>query len=93
MADPSLNSVDGKPIRLIIDKIGSIKSGMLIRDGKSMQNGRNEYQVWAPASSIFRGIVEDAFDGKLFETDESVARSPMVFVTWAPVQQRHRRPR
>jgi hypothetical protein len=89
MADPSLNSVDGKPIRLIIDKIGSIKSGMLIRDGKSMHGGRNEYQVWAPASSIFRGIVEDAFSGgKLFETDESVARSPMVFVTWAPVQQR-----
>jgi hypothetical protein len=26
-----------------------------------MQNGRNEYQVWAPASSIFRGVVEDAF--------------------------------
>jgi hypothetical protein len=89
MADPSRNAVDGKPIRLIIDKIGSIKSGMLIRDGKSMHNGRNEYQVWAPASSIFRGVVEDAFArGKLFETDASVARSPMVFVTWAPVQER-----
>jgi hypothetical protein len=89
MADPAQNNIDGKPIRLIIDKIGSIKSGMLIRDGKSMQGGRNEYQVWAPASSIFRGVVEDAFSGgKLFETDESVARSPMVFVTWAPVQER-----
>jgi hypothetical protein len=88
MADPSLNTVDGKPIRLVIDKIGSIKSGTLIRDGKSMHDGRNEYQVWAPASSIFRGVVEDAFTGgKLFETDESIARSPMVFVTWAPVQE------
>ncbi|NEX17146.1 MAG: hypothetical protein C1943_11070 [Halochromatium sp.] len=88
MADPSLNTLDGKPIRLIIDKIGSIKSGALIRDGKSMQNGRNEYQVWAPASSIFRGVVEEAFSGgKLFETDDSIARSPMVFVTWGPVQQ------
>jgi hypothetical protein len=54
-----------------------------------MHDGRNEYQVWAPASSIFRGVVEDAFaGGKLFETDTSVARSPMVFVTWAPVQRR-----
>ncbi|WP_295882643.1 substrate-binding domain-containing protein [uncultured Thiohalocapsa sp.] len=89
MADTSLSNIDGKPIRLIIDKIGSIKSGMLIRDGRSMHDGRNEYQVWAPASSIFRGVVEDAFSGgKLFETDESVARSPMVFVTWAPVQKR-----
>ena len=89
MADPTRNNVGGKPIRLIIDKIGSIKSGTLIRDGKSMQGGRNEYQVWAPASSVFRGLVEDAFDGdKVFETDESVARSPMVFVTWAPVQER-----
>jgi hypothetical protein len=89
MADASLSNIDGKPIRLIIDKIGSIKSGMLIRDGRSMHDGRNEYQVWAPASSIFRGVVEDAFSGgKLFETDESVARSPMVFVTWAPVQKR-----
>ncbi|WP_242518845.1 MULTISPECIES: substrate-binding domain-containing protein [Thiorhodovibrio] len=82
MADPDLKSIDGKPIRITIDKIGSIKSGSLIRDGKSMHQGRNEYQVWAPASSIFRGVVEDAFTGgKLFETDESVARSPMVFVT------------
>lgn len=89
MADASLSNIDGKPIRLVIDKIGSIKSGMLIRDGRSMHDGRNEYQVWAPASSIFRGVVEDAFSsGKLFETDESVARSPMVFVTWAPVQSR-----
>ena len=88
MADPSLNTVDGKPIRLVIDKIGSIKSGTLIRDGKSMHDGRNEYQVWAPASSIFRGVVEEAFSGgKLFETDEYIARSPMVFVTWAPVQE------
>jgi|GEM_PF-2169013 len=88
MADPALNRIDGKPIRIIIDKIGSIKSGTLIRDGKSMQDGRNEYQVWAPASSIFRGLVEEAFSGgKLFETDESIARSPMVFVTWAPVQE------
>jgi hypothetical protein len=32
-------------------------------------------------------VVEDAFTGgRLFESDESVARSPMVFVTWAPVQ-------
>jgi hypothetical protein len=88
MADPALSTIDGKQVRLVIDKIGSIKSGLLIRDGKSMHNGRNEYQVWAPASSIFRGVVEDAFDGKLFETDESIARSPMVFVTWEPVQQR-----
>jgi hypothetical protein len=87
MADPGLGTMDGKPIRLIIDKIGSIKSGLLIRDAKSMHDGRNEYQVWAPASSIFRGVVEDAFDGKLFETDDSVARSPMVFVTWEPVQE------
>jgi hypothetical protein len=87
MADPDLGTIEGKPIRLIIDKIGSIKSGLLIRDGKSMHDGRNEYQVWAPASSIFRGVVEDAFDGKLFETDDSVARSPMVFVTWKPVQE------
>ncbi|WPL15622.1 hypothetical protein Thiowin_00528 [Thiorhodovibrio winogradskyi] len=87
MADPDRNSINGKPIRLTIDKIGSIKSGTLIRDGKSMHDGRNEYQVWAPASSIFRGVVEEAFSGgQLFETDESVARSPMVFVTWAPVQ-------
>jgi hypothetical protein len=88
MADSKLNSIDGKPIRLTIDKIGSIKSGTLIRDGKAMHEGRSEYQVWAPASSIFRGVVEEAFTGgKLFESDESVARSPMVFVTWAPVQQ------
>jgi hypothetical protein len=88
MADPSLNTIEGKPIRLVIDKIGSIESADLIRSGKSMQAGRNEYQVWAPASSVFRSVVEDAFTGgKLFETDESVARSPMVFVTWEPVQQ------
>lgn len=88
MEDPKLNRIDGKPIRIVIDKIGSIKSADLILSGKTMHNGRNEYQVWAPASSIFRAVVEDAFDGgKLFETDESVARSPMVFVTWAPVQQ------
>jgi hypothetical protein len=88
-AEPVLNSIDGKPIRLIIDKIGSVKSGRLIRDGKSVHGDRNEYQVWAPASSAFRGVVEDAFEGgKLFETDDSVARSPMVFVTWAPVQAR-----
>jgi len=88
MDDPALNRIDGKPIRIIIDKIGSIKSADLILSGKTMQNGRNEYQVWAPASSIFRSVVEDAFTGgKLFETDESVARSPMVFVTWEPVQQ------
>jgi len=87
MADPARNTIGGKPIRLIIDKIGSVKSGMLIRDGKTMQGGRNEYQVWAPASSIFRGVVEDAFEGgKLFETDDSIARSPMVFVSWKPVQ-------
>jgi len=88
MADPSLNSIDGKPIRLTIDKIGSTESATLLAGGKTMHGGRNEYQVWAPASSIFRGVVEDAFTGgKLFETDESVARSPMVFVTWEPVQQ------
>jgi hypothetical protein len=53
-----------------------------------MQGGRNEFQVWAPASSIFRGLVEEAFTGgKLFETDDSIARSPMVFVTWEPVQE------
>jgi hypothetical protein len=87
MADPALNSIDGKPIRISIDKIGSIKSATLIRDGKAMQNGRSEYQVWAPASSSFRAVVEDAFEGgKLFETDDSVARSPMVFVSWEPVQ-------
>ncbi len=89
LSDPARSNIDGKPIRLIIDKIGSIKSGRLLRDGRSTQDGRNEYQVWAPASSIFRAVVEDAFDGgKLFETDDSVARSPMVFVTWAPVQAR-----
>jgi hypothetical protein len=86
MADPKLNKLDGKPIRIVIDKIGSIKSANLILEGKTMQNGRNEYQVWAPASSIFRSVVEDAFTGRLFETDDSVARSPMVFVTWDPVQ-------
>lgn len=88
LADPTRNSIDGKPIRLVIDKIGSVKSGTLIRDGKSMHGGRNEYQVWAPAASTFRGLVEDAFTGgNLFETDDSIARSPMVFVTWEPVQQ------
>ncbi len=88
MADPALNSIDGKPIRLTIDKIGSTESATLLAGGKTMHGGRNEYQVWAPASSIFRTLVEDAFTGgKLFETDESVARSPMVFVTWEPVQQ------
>lgn len=88
MADPARNSLDGKPIRLIIDKIGSIDSATLLIEGRTMHEGRNEYQVWAPASSIFRTLVEDAFSGgKLFETDDSVARSPMVFVTWAPVQQ------
>lgn len=88
IADPSLNAIQGRPIRLVIDKIGSIESANLIRSGKSMHGGRNEYQVWAPASSIFRSVVEDAFGGdKLFETDESVARSPMVFVSWEPVQQ------
>jgi hypothetical protein len=87
-ADPSLNTLEGKPIRLVIDKIGSIESAELIRSGKSMHGGRNEYQVWAPASSAFRSVVEESFTGgKLFETDESVARSPMVFVTWEPVQQ------
>ena len=88
MADPSRNRLDGKPIRVVIDKIGSIQSGELILSGRTLHGGRNEYQVWAPASSIFRGVVEDAFTGgKLFESDESVARSPMVFVTWAPVQE------
>ncbi|MCG6863783.1 MAG: substrate-binding domain-containing protein [Chromatiaceae bacterium] len=87
MADPQLNNIGGKPIRIVVDKIGSIKSANLILEGKSMHDGRNEYQVWAPASSVFRGVVEDAFAGRLFETDESVARSPMVFVTWEPVQQ------
>jgi len=87
MADSQRNTIDGKPIRILIDKIGSIKSANLILEGKTMQGGRNEYQVWAPASSVFRGVVEDAFSGRLFETDESVARSPMVFVTWEPVQQ------
>ncbi|WP_242523466.1 substrate-binding domain-containing protein [Thiocystis minor] len=87
MADPARNSLDGKPIRLTIDKIGSTESATLLIEGKTMHGGRNEYQVWAPASSIFRGLVEDAFSGgKLFETDESIARSPMVFVTWEPVQ-------
>lgn len=87
MADPALNQLDGKPIRIVIDKIGSIKSAQLIISGRSVQNGRNEFQVWAPASSIFRSVVEDAFDGgRLFETDDSLARSPMVFVTWEPVQ-------
>ena len=88
MADPARNTIDGKPIRLVIDKIGSIESADLIRSGKSLHGGRNEYQVWAPASSVFRSVVEEAFTGgKLFETDDSVARSPMVFVTWEPVQQ------
>ena len=87
MTDPKLGSIDGKPIRIVIDKIGSIKSANLIIDGKTMQGGRNEYQVWAPASSAFRNVVEDAFDGKLFESDVSIARSPMVFLTWEPVQQ------
>ncbi len=88
MADPGRSTVDGKPIRLIIDKIGSTASATLIAEGKTMHNGRNEYQVWAPASGIFRAVVEEAFTGgKLFETDESIARSPMVFVTWEPVQQ------
>ncbi|EXJ16160.1 hypothetical protein D779_0465 [Imhoffiella purpurea] len=88
MADPAQNSLDGKPIRLVIDKIGSTESATLIAEGRTMQGGRNEYQVWAPASSIFRSVVEDAFTGgKLFETDASIARSPMVFVTWAPVQE------
>lgn len=87
MADPSLNTINGKPIRLVIDKIGSIKSAQLIISGQSMTNGRNEFQVWAPASSIFRTVVEESFGGeRLFETDDSVARSPMVFVTWEPVQ-------
>lgn len=87
MADETNNNIDGKPIRIVIDKIGSIKSGNLIREGKTIYSGRNEYQVWAPASSLFRLVVEDAFTGgKLFETDASVARSPMVFVTWEPVQ-------
>lgn len=87
MADPARNSVDGKPIRLIIDKIGSTESATLLAAGRTMHSGRNEYQVWAPASSIFRSVVEEAFTGgKLFETDESIARSPMVFVTWEPVQ-------
>ena len=88
MADPNLGTIGGKPIRLVIDKIGSIASADLIRTGKTLHGGRNEYQVWAPASSVFRQVVEDGFSGgKLFETDESVARSPMVFVTWEPVQQ------
>lgn len=88
MADPVLNQIEGRPIRLIIDKIGSIKSGNLIRSGQSVHRGRNEYQVWAPASSAFRTIVEQAFSGgKLFESDDSIARSPMVFVTWHPVQE------
>ena len=88
MADPAHNSIDGKPIRLTIDKIGSTESAALLADGKTLHGGRNEYQVWAPASSIFRTVVEDAFTGgKLFETDESVARSPMIFITWEPVQQ------
>ncbi len=87
MADPAQSSIDGKPIRIVIDKIGSTQSATLIAEGKTMHGGRNEYQVWAPASSIFRSVVEEAFTGgKVFETDESVARSPMVFVTWEPVQ-------
>ncbi|MBK1724890.1 substrate-binding domain-containing protein [Thiocystis violacea] len=88
MADPALGRLEGKPIRLVIDKIGSTQSASLLIEGKTMQGGRNEYQVWAPASSIFRSLVEDAFTGgKLFETDDSLVRSPMVFVTWEPVQQ------
>lgn len=88
MADPALGTIDGKPIRITIDKIGSTESATLLAAGKTLHGGRNEYQVWAPASSIFRALVEEAFTGgKLFETDESVARSPMVFVTWEPVQQ------
>lgn len=88
MADPALGRLDGKPIRLVIDKIGSTQSASLLIAGKTMHNGRNEYQVWAPASSIFRSLVEEAFTGgQLFETDDSLVRSPMVFVTWEPVQQ------
>jgi hypothetical protein len=86
--NPQFNQINGKPIRIVVDKIGSIKSANLILEGKTIHHGRNEYQVWAPASSIFRTVVEDAFEGeRLFETDDSVARSPMVFVTWEPVQQ------
>ncbi|QGU33279.1 substrate-binding domain-containing protein [Thermochromatium tepidum] len=88
MADPTLGRLEGKPIRLVIDKIGSTQSASLLIAGKTMHNGRNEYQVWAPASSIFRSLVEEAFTGdRLFETDDSLVRSPMVFVTWEPVQQ------
>jgi hypothetical protein len=87
MTDPQRNQIRGKPIRIVIDKIGSIKSANLLIEGKTMSGGRNEFQVWAPASSVFRSVVEDAFSGgRLFETDDSVARSPMVFVTWEPVQ-------
>ncbi|NEV64345.1 ABC transporter substrate-binding protein [Thiorhodococcus minor] len=87
MADTARNSVNGKPIRLVIDKIGSTESATLIAEGTTLHKGRNEYQVWAPASSIFRNVVEESFTGgKVFETDESIARSPMVFVTWEPVQ-------
>jgi hypothetical protein len=86
LADPKLNTVDGRQIRIIIDKVGSIESGRAIARGETVHNGRNDYQVWSPASSAFRSIVEDRFEGRLFETDDSVARSPMVFMTWQPVQ-------
>ncbi len=73
------NRINGKEISIIIEKAGSIKSANFIRDG----NRGQPYTVWSPASSLFRKFVEDAYSGNVFETDQALVLSPLVFATFS----------
>jgi hypothetical protein len=70
---------NNKTIEIIIESGGSVESGRQIAEGN------HTFQVWAPASSIFKNLVEERFQGSAFSSQESLVQSPVVFAVHKPM--------
>lgn len=49
-----------------------------VASGDEIALGDSDYTVWSPASSMFRGIVSEAYAGSVFESEDPLVYSPLV---------------
>jgi serine/threonine-protein kinase len=75
---------EGRPLKVNLVALGPVEAAQAIVDGP----GQRPIHVWAPSSSLYRGVFEEEWRSRhgtrpILAT-ASLARSPLVFVIWRP---------
>lgn len=71
----------GKKIDIVITPMGSIDAA------EQILKGNTTFQVWSPATSVFKDYVSSGFTTSNFATDRPLVSSPMVFATYSDTAQ------